>query len=85
MSLETFITEYAKQLDRVIKEDESLPPEEREYYYDSDRVPGVVEKMKVAIAKGSFNKDGKAIRATCKVLGVPYTYAGIAAFVKPIA
>lgn len=85
MSLETFITEYAKQLEHFVKEDEGKPMPDRYYVFGVNQVPVVVERMKVAIAKGSFNKEGKAIKETCKVLGIPYTYTGIAAFVKPIA
>ena len=45
-------------------------------------VKTVVERMRPAIADGSFNKDGHAIRKTCKALGIPYTYSGIRAFIR---
>lgn len=83
MSLEAFITEYAKQLAHFVKEDETKPMEERHYAFGSGTVPKVVERMKEAVVKGSFNKDSKGIKGTCKVLGIPHTYQGIAAYVKP--
>ena len=82
MSLEAFITEYAKQLTLFVKEDEVKPAEDRHYAFGSKSVPMVVERMKEAIVNGSFNRESKGIKAACKVLGVPFTYVGIAAFVK---
>ena len=53
-----------------------------EYRYDSDQVYIVVDKMMIAIEKGCFNKDGYSIKWTCKDLNIPYTYKGIAEFIK---
>lgn len=36
--------------------------------------------MTNALVTGTANKDGKGIQRTCKVLDIPYTYAGIKAF-----
>jgi hypothetical protein len=35
-------------------------------------------KMRSAFLAGSYNKDGRAIRATCRELGIKYTYKAIA-------
>lgn len=34
-------------------------------------------KMTDGLLAGTANKDGEGIKRTCKVLGIPYTYAGI--------
>lgn len=51
-----------------------------EYAWPVENVPQVAEKMMGAIVRGTFNKDGYAIRNTCKQLDIPYTYAGIRAY-----
>jgi hypothetical protein len=40
-------------------------------------VPIVVNRMTAAYVKGSYNKDSPAFKATCKRLGIKYTYSGI--------
>lgn len=80
--IDLFVAEYTRQLTRVLTADAMKPAGEREYAYDLRALPGVVEKMRAAFVRGSFNKDGKAIRATCKALGIPYTYAGIKNYLK---
>jgi hypothetical protein len=37
----------------------------------------VANKMLDAIALGTYNKDSRAIKATCKILGIAHTYAAI--------
>jgi hypothetical protein len=76
MSLQTFVSVYAEELRAAV---EKYP---EEYGYPVTAVPGVVEKMTVAFAKGTYNKDGRAIRATCKRLGIGYTYRDINAYIK---
>lgn len=80
--IDLFVAEYTRQLTRALTADAMRPAADREYAYDLRAVPGVVEKMRAAFVRGSFNKDGKAIRATCKALGIPYTYAGIKNYLK---
>ena len=71
INFNTFITEYAKQLTEVVKNNQN------EYAYPVSEVPIVVQKMKIAFIKKTFNKDGKAIKATCKALKIGYTYRDI--------
>lgn len=70
-----FRTEYTRQLYLAIERH----PED--YAYDAALVPTVVERMLAAIDRGTFNKDGFALRNTCRALCIPYTYAGIRAAV----
>lgn len=51
-----------------------------EYGYGAAAVPGVVDRMTAAVERGSFNKDGFAMKGTCKELGIKYTYTGIDEF-----
>lgn len=65
---------YLVELERVVRE----YPEE--YAYSIDTVPAVVDRMMEAIRKWTFNKDSRAIKATCKLLGVKHTYAAMRAW-----
>ena len=48
-----------------------------EYAYAPEFVPIVAERMIGNMVRGSFNKDSRAIKATCKRLGVKFTYDAI--------
>ena len=37
-------------------------------------------RMEAAFARGTYNHDGRAIRAACKALGIPHTRKAIEAF-----
>ena len=39
-------------------------------------------RMEDAMIRGSYNKDGRAFKATCKILGIDHTYKAINSFVK---
>lgn len=39
-------------------------------------------KMVDAFGKGTYNKDSRAIKATCKNLGIKHTYKAIKAYLK---
>lgn len=52
----------------------------QEYTYGVDRVAEVHNRMMIAIANKSFNKDSKAVKATCKKLGIKHTYTAIYEF-----
>lgn len=69
-----FIGTYRQCLIFTIKEH----PEQ--YAYPVSEADFVVARMAAAIERGSFNKDGYAFKATCKILGVPYTYKGIKSY-----
>lgn len=73
--MEKFIAEYEKQLSLAV---EKYP---EEYGYSVAKVPEVVQRMKVAIANGTFNKEGRAFKNTCKALGIKYTYQAIKEFI----
>lgn len=47
------------------------------YSYDEKQVKFVADKMYSAFIKRSANKDGPAIKMTCKELGIGYTYKAI--------
>ncbi len=49
---------------------------------DISEVPMICEKMRAAFHRGSYNKDGRAIRATCKHFNLKYTYTAINDFLK---
>lgn len=50
--METFMKVY----------EECLRSHPEEYRYGLDAIPGVLEKMRVAIFNGSYNKDSRAFR-----------------------
>lgn len=52
----------------------------KDYVYGVADVPAVVARMVPALATGRANKEGVAVRNTCRELGIPYTYAGLRAF-----
>lgn len=70
--MDTFMKVYEECLRAAI----TSHPEE--YRYGLDAIPGVLERMRVAICNGSYNKDSRAFRATCKKLGIKHTYSAIA-------
>lgn len=75
--LDQFMVEYERQLTLAVQ---NYPDE---YVWPIADVPKVAAKMRAAFERRSYNKDGRAIKATCKVLGIPYTYAGINAYLSP--
>ncbi len=75
--LETFVKEYEKQLTIAVQDHPKM------YGYGVDRVPAVVKAMTAAF-KGdrAFSKDGPAMLATCKKLGIKYTYTAIKEYLR---
>ena len=69
--METFIKIYAEELEKAVVADPEV------YAFKVDFIPTVVERMKAAFEKGSYNKEGHAIKATCKRLNIPCTKKGI--------
>jgi hypothetical protein len=53
-----------------------------EYSWPVENVAAVAAKMMAALERGSANKDGRAFRATCKELGIAYTYKAIQRFLQ---
>lgn len=39
-------------------------------------------KFTLGLAKGGVNKDGKAIKRVCKLLGIKYTYKAISEYLN---
>lgn len=76
MSLDTFFKAYRAHLERVVAE---YPTE---YVFPPEQVPMVAERMRRAFFMGSYNKDGRAIKATCRELGIKHTYKAIDAFIQ---
>lgn len=69
-----FESRYLTELQHAI---ENYP---QEYTYPATESFNVAERMMKAIYRGSFNKDSRAIKATCKALGLKHTYQAINEF-----
>jgi hypothetical protein len=73
-----FFQEYARQLERALVEH----PEE--YQWPASELPNVLQKMCTAIERGTANKDSRAIKGTCKVLGIKHTYTAIRQYLAEV-
>lgn len=71
---EKFNSTYKEELRKVVLE----RPEE--YRWPISQLDEVCRRMFSAFETGSFNKDGLAIKRTCKKLGIKYTYRDIESF-----
>lgn len=71
---ELFFKVYYEQLAEAV----ANHPEE--YAWNIEQLPEVFARMKAAILKGTFNKDSRAIKATCKQLYLKHTYKEIKAY-----
>lgn len=78
-NIDKFMEVYAKVLPEVRKEHPDL------YTWPEEQTPQVLEKMKVAFEKGTFNHDGLAMRKTCKALGIKHTRTSMLTFFKETA
>jgi hypothetical protein len=72
--IERWMDVYTRELTAAV---EKYPAE---YVFPVETVPTVAAKMRAAFLRESFNKDGRAIKATCKHFGIPYTYTAIRKF-----
>lgn len=75
-NFDTFIQTYTEELKRAVTEH----PED--YGWPVENVPTVVGKMAEAFKRKTYNKDGRAIKATCKRLNIKYTYTAINAYLE---
>ena len=66
-----FFREYRTQLEQAV----ILHPDE--YSFPVELCDKVWFRMRDAVLRGSFNKDGYAFKTTCKNLGIKYTYKAI--------
>lgn len=53
-----------------------------EYGWPIANVPVVAGRMAQGFRDGSYNKDGRAIKACCKHFGIKHTYGAINTFLK---
>lgn len=74
--METFIKVYERHLKEAVKADPDM------YFYPYEAIPEVVQKIKIAIERNSFNKDSPAFKATCKELKIKHTYKAIGEFIS---
>lgn len=70
-NFETFIDIYREELAKA----HSAHP--NEYVWPISELETVVERMRGAIERGTFNKDSRAFKAVCKQLGIKHTYKAI--------
>jgi len=70
-NFEVFTALYLKCLTEMVK---AYP---KDYNYGHEEVPRVANRMNQAFLKGSFNKDSRAIKATCRELKLKHTYKEI--------
>lgn len=75
-NLELFLSTYKKNLKKCAIEN----PEE--YAWSIEEFHKIIERMNNAIVHGTFNKDSKAFKNTCKELKIKHTYKDIANFIK---
>lgn len=73
--LDRFMEVYSRELLAAV---EGHPDE---YAFPASQVPDVLARMRVALERGSFNYQGRALRTTCRTLGLSHTRAAIVAFV----
>jgi hypothetical protein len=75
-NLQCFLDCYRENLKIALE----LFPEE--YHWSFKDFDSVILKMNAAIERGSFNKDSRAIKATCKQLKINHTYKAIKEFIS---
>lgn len=75
-NLQCFLDCYYQNLIKARRE----YPEE--YTWPDSEMDLVFNRMTEAIKKGSFNKDSRTIKATCKELKIKHTYTAIAKFIS---
>lgn len=75
-NLDLFLSTYRKHL----KQTRSEYP--TEYAWPESMFEDVYSRMAEALEKGTYNKDGRALKATCKELGVKHTYKAINEYLR---
>jgi len=74
-NFQCFMDEYKKQLEYSVK---TFP---EEYAWPIENLEAVCERMVAAVERGSFNKDSRSFKLTCKALGIKHTYKAIVEFI----
>lgn len=75
-NFECFMDVYAEKL----KQSRIEYP--NEYVWPDSEFDTVLGRMRSAIERGSFNKDSRSFKATCKELGIKHTYTAIREFIS---
>lgn len=75
-NFETFVQTFTEELKKAVLK----YPEE--YAWPVEDVPVVAAKMEQAFRAGTYNKDSRAIKNTCKRIGIPHTYKGISTYLR---
>lgn len=70
-NFDTFAQTYTEQLEKAVLK----YPEE--YVWPVENVPTVAAKMIQAFRARTYNKDSRAVKATCKILKIKHTYTAI--------
>lgn len=74
--MESFMTYFEANLRASFKQN----PEQ--FGYKEEDFPRVLQNWRDRLARGNeFHKDGPAMKATCKALGIPCTYKAIRKFI----
>ena len=74
MMIHAFKSIYREELENAVR---NFP---QEYAFGLSEVNDVAHRMRLAFDRGSYNKDSRAIKATCKRLGIKHTYTAINAY-----
>lgn len=72
VKFDKFCNTYHACLELAVK----TTPEEY-YWYPTTPISVIAARMCRAVEVGSFNKDSKGFRLTCKVLNIKHTYKAI--------
>jgi hypothetical protein len=70
-NIDHFVAIYREELRKVVTE---YP---KEYFYDVADVDKVADRMALAFRRGSFNYDGRAIKAACHRVGIRHGQAAM--------
>jgi hypothetical protein len=73
-NFDNFAQVYTEELEKAVK---NFP---EEYAWPVENVPTVAAKMVQAFLAGTYNKDSRAVKATCKRLSIKHTYKEINAY-----
>ena len=76
MNLHVFLSAYRTNLEKAHAERPT------EYAWPISEIEIVFDRMAMAIKQGSFNKDSRAFKLTCKQLGIKHTYRSIREFIN---
>ena len=76
MGIDAFMEEYGSQLEKAVAEHPG------EYAYPKEHIPVVIGRMREAFLKGTYSGEGRAIKQTCKALGIKPTRTAINQFIR---